>query len=518
MRRFDFHHSFFGVSARFCMSAPFVGFPVSTRRDRLQAAPASSRLASFGTASWLPRSWWLAALVSCSCGRFGYEQLDRELDASVTDESDASVVSSGGGTPSHLTSSFDSETVTDSVFHSSSSTASRADSSSIPTSASESFDPGETSMTPDPTSPSDTGTDGPVTSPADSSLSTDPATTSDAAPATTSDTTSDATSDTISDTTSNAISEPTSDVTSDAPSSTTSEVTSSTPQDSTSDETSTGQCADEQNQCGGDCAPCACYWDSLELLGPPNYVGNGLYSPTLSADGLTLWFGLILSGGLEQLAYATRPSQNNAFGSGTLASGPLRSNTWEGNPHLSANQLALYFYSARNNDDLGLFRATRGSSGGTFDQVVELTTVNSTATEQLPWVTADERTLYFVSDRAGSRDIWKATRAQTTDAFSSPTPVAELNTSGDEGKISLTSDGLVAIFAAQRSGGLGGLDLYRAARRSTQVPFETPTLITGLSSPFDDYDPELTRDGNLLYFVSTRTGDSAVWRARMRCD
>lgn len=510
MRRFDFHHSFFGVSARFCMSAPFVGFPVSTRRDRLQAAPASSRLASFGTASWLPRSWWLAALVSCSCGRFGYEQLDRELDASVTDESDASVVSSGGGTPSHLTSSFDSETVTDSVFHSSSSTASRADSSSIPTSASESFDPGETSMTPDPTSPSDTGTDGPVTSPADSSLSTDPATTSDAAPATT--------SDTISDTTSNAISEPTSDVTSDAPSSTTSEVTSSTPQDSTSDETSTGQCADEQNQCGGDCAPCACYWDSLELLGPPNYVGNGLYSPTLSADGLTLWFGLILSGGLEQLAYATRPSQNNAFGSGTLASGPLRSNTWEGNPHLSANQLALYFYSARNNDDLGLFRATRGSSGGTFDQVVELTTVNSTATEQLPWVTADERTLYFVSDRAGSRDIWKATRAQTTDAFSSPTPVAELNTSGDEGKISLTSDGLVAIFAAQRSGGLGGLDLYRAARRSTQVPFETPTLITGLSSPFDDYDPELTRDGNLLYFVSTRTGDSAVWRARMRCD
>jgi hypothetical protein len=486
------------------MSVLLAGLSFSTRRPRLQTARPSWLRTRWSCTRWLPRSCLWVALLSGACGRFGYEDLEENLDASVSDESDASASSDGAP----LTTSLDSDgSVTDTVFHStnstSSTTRSSADSSTGLGSPSQ---PGETSGTQEPGASLDAGTDASVTSPDDSTHSSDPASSTEAPTSSFPDTTTD--EDVTSDVTSHT--------TSTTSSSTTSTVTSNPP-NSTSDD-STWQCTDQQNQCGGDCAPCACYWDSLELLGTPNYVGNGLYSPTLSSDGLTLWFGLIVSGGPEQLAYATRPNQFTSFGVGTLATAPLHSNSWEGNPHLSADRLSLYFYSARNNEDLGLFRATRGSPGGTFDNVVELTTVNSTATEQLPWVTADERTLYFVSDRSGSRDIWKATRAQTSDPFSAPTPVSELNTAGDEGKISLTPDGLVAIFAAERSGGQGGLDIYRAARRSTSVPFEPPTLLTDLSTAFDDYDPELTRDGSFLYFVSTRTGDSAVWRARMRCD
>lgn len=295
-------------------------------------------------------------------------------------------------------------------------------------------------------------------------------------------------------------------------------VTSSEPSDEASDVSTGSACADGLRNCGGACAPCPCSWGTPERLGTPNYAGNGLYSPTLSSDELTLWFGLILAGGPERVAHATRNTVTASFGQVTLDSAPVASNSWEGNPHLSHDGRSLYFYSARSNQDLGLFQATRGSTTGAFNQVVELTTLNSTSTEQLPWVTADELTIYFISDRAGSRDIWTASRAQRTDEFAAPTPVVELNSDGDDGKLTLSPDGLVAIFASDRPGGVGGLDFYRAARRTTNEPFEAPTLISELSTPQADYDPELTRSGDTLYFASQRSGsDSAIWRVGMTC-
>jgi Tol biopolymer transport system component len=196
---------------------------------------------------------------------------------------------------------------------------------------------------------------------------------------------------------------------------------------------------------------------------------------------------------------------------------PISSNGWDGNPHISQTQRSLYFYSARNDNDLGIFQATRPSSSGAFDRVVELTSINSAAVEQLPWVSADELTIYFVSDRAGSRDVWTVTRAQVSHAFSVPTPMVELNSDGDDGKVTMSPDGLVAIFASERSGGMGGLDLYRAARVSTAVPFEATTLIPELSTPELDYDPEFTRGGDVRYFASTRPGSSSIWRVGTTC-
>jgi hypothetical protein len=49
--------------------------------------------------------------------------------------------------------------------------------------------------------------------------------------------------------------------------------------------------------CGGECAPCPLHLVAPEMLSAPNFAGNDLYSPTPSSDGLTLWFGLMVSGG-----------------------------------------------------------------------------------------------------------------------------------------------------------------------------------------------------------------------------
>lgn len=253
------------------------------------------------------------------------------------------------------------------------------------------------------------------------------------------------------------------------------------------------------------------------MLGDPNQAGNDLYSPSLSADGLTLWFGLMIQGGPEQVAYSTRATLADPFALGMALGPPVSSNGWDGNPQPSFDQRALYFYSARSGTGIDLFRASRATPSDDFAQVEELTTLNSTSTEQLPWISADERTIYFVSDRAGTRDIYTAARAQVSDAFAAPQPVTELNSTSDDAKLTLSADGLVAIFASDRSGGLGGLDLYRAARATAAEPFGAPTLIAELSTAQGDYDPEFTRDGNWLYFASSRAGSSAIWRVTTTC-
>jgi len=202
-----------------------------------------------------------------------------------------------------------------------------------------------------------------------------------------------------------------------------------------------------------------------------------------------------------------------------VAAAPLTSGTGDGTPHLSLDGRSLYFYSDRSTSGSeDLFVATRADTNSPFDTVTELSSLNSPGLDHLPWISADERTIYFASDRAGSVDIWRATRGQASDAFAAPNAVDELNTTSDEGGIAVSADQREVIFVSSRAGGLGGPDFYRAVRASVDEPFSAPVHLPELSSTDLDYGPELTRDGSALYFASRR-GDtvSAIWRVRRSC-
>jgi hypothetical protein len=96
--------------------------------------------------------------------------------------------------------------------------------------------------------------------------------------------------------------------------------------------------------------------------------------------------------------------------------------------------------------------------------------------------------------------------------------VTELNSIGNDAGVYLTADGKVAFFASDRSGGAGGVDLYRAVRSSTSTAFSAPQRIAALSSSADDIDPQLTADGQELFFASNRsTGFYRIWRSLVTC-
>ena len=80
----------------------------------------------------------------------------------------------------------------------------------------------------------------------------------------------------------------------------------------------------------------------------------------------------------------------------------------------------------------------------------------------------------------------------------------KLNTEFVEGCPIMSPDGLKLYFASNRPGGLGGLDIWVAKRRSTSEGWHNPmNLGAPINSAADDFCPTPT-SGKRLFFVSKR--------------
>ncbi|HVY29976.1 MAG TPA: hypothetical protein VHB79_25640 [Polyangiaceae bacterium] len=75
---------------------------------------------------------------------------------------------------------------------------------------------------------------------------------------------------------------------------------------------------------------------------------------------------------------------------------------------LTEDGLSLYFASKRDGNS-NLYVAHRASLDGDFDEPAPLS-VNTPSEERMPWLSADERTMYFVSDQLGTYALYVATR------------------------------------------------------------------------------------------------------------
>jgi len=269
----------------------------------------------------------------------------------------------------------------------------------------------------------------------------------------------------------------------------------------------------------GSCAACVCTFDPPERLVVPNGPGNDLWSPALSSDGLSLYFGVTVPGLTEQIARSTRSDRAASFGLWQALPAPINQGT-EGSPHLSADALSLYFYSRRAGGvgSRDLYVATRARPADEFDGVTLLSNLNSAGLDHQPWISLDQLRLYFVSDRSGNVDVWRSTRSSNGTVFDPPQAVSELNTTSEEGGVSLSPDELEAILTSNRPGGAGARDLYRSSRSSTSELFSSPVPIVELNTSDNEIDPELSADGVELYFASNRGGGtSSLYRAVRRC-
>jgi Tol biopolymer transport system component len=97
--------------------------------------------------------------------------------------------------------------------------------------------------------------------------------------------------------------------------------------------------------------------------------------------------------------------------------------------------------------------------------------INSSALDANAGLSPDEHTIYFVSNRSGGlggNDIWMAHRQCLPCDWEAPVNLgAPINSDVAEGAPTISEDGRLLFFFSGRSGGLGNLDIYVSHRVST---------------------------------------------------
>jgi len=272
--------------------------------------------------------------------------------------------------------------------------------------------------------------------------------------------------------------------------------------------------------CGGS-AEADFTFGTPQNLGPVINTASAHAMTCTSADHLELYFGSSRPGGFgdADLWVSTRQSVLDSWEPPVNLGGQVNSPYVEAYPSLSSDGLTLYFSDLYSGTPrLGgvggadIWMTTRKSRNDTWTTPVNLgAPINSSAMDLSPTVSGDGLILVFASSRAGTSgpyDLWMSTRATVQDPWGLPVNLgANVNSSAGELECSLSADGLVLFFASGRAGGLSNYDLWMTTRKSREDPW-APTVNVGsvVNSTSTEGSAGVSADMRTLYFCSDRPG------------
>ena len=132
--------------------------------------------------------------------------------------------------------------------------------------------------------------------------------------------------------------------------------------------------------------------------------------------------------------------------------------------------------------------------------------INSAGNEFSPSLveTGDKTLLFFSSDRQGNQDIYMSTQ-RPNGSWEPAAAVQDLNTSFDDARPNVSSDGLEIVFDSTRA--TGAPDIWTSWRPHIAARWYEPVKLgTEVNSIATESRASLSRDGKRLYFGSTRAG------------
>ena len=261
-------------------------------------------------------------------------------------------------------------------------------------------------------------------------------------------------------------------------------------------------------------------WFQAENLGPDVNSAFEDFAPHLSGDGLALYLtsNRPESLGGEDLWVARRASRHDAWGPATNLGAAINTGANERSPSLSRNGRLLFFATDRPGGSGGFdiwlsWRPDPDDDAGWQPPVNVGTGINSAATDAGPSFLEHRAPLrmpqlFFGSGRpggAGGLDIYVGS---VPGGWSGPPLLlAELSSPQLDVTPAVRRDGLEIIIGSTRPGTLGGLDLWRSARKAIDSPWSAPeSLGPTINTEFLEAYPALSSDGGTLLFQSTRPG------------
>ena len=241
-------------------------------------------------------------------------------------------------------------------------------------------------------------------------------------------------------------------------------------------------------------------------LGPTLNTSLNEGLPMISSDGLSLYFTSDCPGGFGErdIWVAKRTNTEDEWGPRENLGPIVNSSAWELWPSISADGLTLYFSGLRpgGHGSGDIWQTTRPTVNDNWGLPVNLgSPINSEHDDGAACISADGLELYFTSERSGVYDLYVSRRATTDDKLGEPVNLSVLNSAHEESGASLSTDGLTLFFQSDRPGGFGEWDLYVATRETKDDDWSPPVnLGAQVNTQYSEIAPCISFDGHTLYF------------------
>ncbi len=205
------------------------------------------------------------------------------------------------------------------------------------------------------------------------------------------------------------------------------------------------------------------------------------------------------------LAQSQSQPQLKVFAPGVISTGD-----YESSSELSPDGKTIYFL--RNSPDFNFWTIYVSHKSGNAWSKPEIAPFSGEYVDADPFITADGKHFYFISNRpfeAGATkardnlDIWMMDRQSNGDWGAPQHLPAPINTEKDEFYPRIASDGTL-YFGSARDGGLGATDIYRA-KLGANGQYQTPeNLGPNINTAENEYEPLIAPDQSWLIFMANR--------------
>jgi len=261
-------------------------------------------------------------------------------------------------------------------------------------------------------------------------------------------------------------------------------------------------------------------WSAPVNLGPIVNSSFNDFAPAVSKDELSLYFSSDRPGGYgsTDIWVSRRNSRDDPWGTPVNLGPSVNTSFGERAPAFSRDGHWMFFVSERPgglgaddiwaswrtniHDDFGWqapINLGAGVNGATFD-------AGATFFENED---AGTPLLFFGSTRAGGpggEDIYVSAQL-ANGSFGPATLVSELSSPQSDRRPTIRFDGLEIIFFSNRSGTLGGADLWASTRETVFERWSAPVNLGAVvNSTFNEGPSYLSADGRTLFVTSDRPG------------
>ena len=253
------------------------------------------------------------------------------------------------------------------------------------------------------------------------------------------------------------------------------------------------------------------------------------YNPSISADGNTLIFTTRRpenTGKLqdpedgkffEDIYISRRDSATGMWTESASVEGKLNTDGHDANMGLSPDGAQIYVYRNSSYGSGEIYVSKRGKTGKWGEAKKVEGDINTTYFESSASVSADGKTLYFVSERPrggfGMGDIYKSKRISKTEWGKAENLGPSINDEYDQIGVFIHPDGKTLYYATNSPKSLGGYDIFKSVLENGKWS-EPQNLGFPINTTGDERFFALSTDTRTAWFSSNRNGgvgDLDLW-------